>query len=349
MTLEKDSAPLRVAGLGAGYFSHFHYDGWRRIDGVDLVAACDHEPDKAAAVGVPAYADLTAMLRAVRPDLLDIIVPPTAQAAAIRTALAEGVRAMICQKPFCSSLEEAATITTEAEAAGATLIIHENFRFQPWYRTIKAQIAAGAIGTTQQMTFRLRPGDGQGPRAYLDRQPYFQTMSRFLVHETAVHWIDTFRFLLGPPESVYADLRHLNPAVAGEDAGHILFDFAGGTRALFDGNRHLDHAAANPRCTMGEALVEGTEGTISLSGDGALRLRRFGARDSIEILSPDTSGIFGGDCVHALQAHVVACLRDNRLPENTARAYLPVITIEEAIYASAQEGRKIALADRKPT
>ena len=31
-------------------------------------------------------------------------------------------------------------------------------------------------------------GDGQGPRAYLDRQPYFQQMPRFLIHETAIHY-----------------------------------------------------------------------------------------------------------------------------------------------------------------
>ena len=48
-----------------------------------------------------------------------------------------------------------------------------------------------------RVAFRLRPGDGQGPRAYLDRQPYFQTMPRLLVVETAIHWIDTFRFLMG--------------------------------------------------------------------------------------------------------------------------------------------------------
>ena len=33
--------------------------------------------------------------------------------------------------------------------------------------------------------------------AYLERQPYFQTMPRFLVHETAIHLVDVFRFLLG--------------------------------------------------------------------------------------------------------------------------------------------------------
>ena len=30
------------------------------------------------------------------------------------------------------------------------------------------------------------------PRAYLDRQLYSQKMRRFLIHETAIHFIDTF-------------------------------------------------------------------------------------------------------------------------------------------------------------
>lgn len=335
--------PIRVAGLGAGYFSRFHYAAWRRIPGVELAAVCDLDRAKAKAVGVTAYTDLAEMLRATVPDLLDVIVPPPAQAHAIRTALAAGVRTLICQKPFCTSPDEALAITEEAEAAGALLVIHENFRFQPWYRAMKSCLETGQIGAVQQVTFRLRPGDGQGPRAYLDRQPYFQKMPRFLVHETAVHWIDTFRFLLGPPSAVYADLRRVNPAIAGEDAGYILFDFASGARALFDGNRLLDHMAQNTRCTMGEALAEGTAGTLTLTGDGALTLRRFGTTDKTQVLAPDTSGTFGGDCVLALQSHVVTCLRTGVMPENTARAYLPVIAIEEAIYASAAEAGKLSL------
>ena len=136
-------------------------------------------------------------------------------------------------------------------------------------------IGEGTLGTIQNMNFRLRTGDGQGPRAYLDRQPYFQTMPRLLVHETAVHWIDTFRYLLGDVSSVYADLRRLNPAIKGEDAGLILMDHSSGAQSLFDGNRHLDHAAKNHRLTLGEATLEGTKATLSLTGDGALHLRKF--------------------------------------------------------------------------
>ncbi len=336
---------LRVACVGAGYFSQFHYGSWARMDRARLVGSCNRDIEKARATGLPAYADLNQMLTDQKPDLLDIILPPLAQAQAIRTALAAGIKWIICQKPFCVDLREARLITKEAEEVGATIVIHENFRFQPWYRTIKQALADGVVGQVHQVTFRLRPGDGQGPDAYLARQPYFQTMERFLVHETAVHWVDTFRYLLGDPISVYADLRNVNPVIAGEDAGYILFEHPGGVRALFDGNRHLDHAADNLRRTMGEALVEGTEGAIELLGDGSVSLRRFGSC-GIEVLLPaDTSAGFGGDCVHALQSHVVSGILDGTPLENRAQEYLAVEVIEEAIYASAECGCRQMLGD----
>lgn len=336
---------LKVACAGAGYFSQFHYGSWARMDRVRLVGSCNRDIEKARATGLPAYSDLSLMLAEQHPDLLDIILPPEAHAGTIRTALNAGIKWIICQKPFCLDLAEAERITAEAEAAGAVIVIHENFRFQPWYRAIKDALDSGDIGQLQQVTFRLRPGDGQGPDAYLARQPYFQKMTRFLVRETAVHWVDTFRFLLGDPFAVYADLRRINGAIAGEDAGYILFDHPNGVRALFDGNRHLDHAADNLRRTMGEALFEGTGGTITLGGDGAVHLRPFGSCDVRVLLGPDTWEGFGGDCVHALQSHVVRFILDRAAPENRASEYLTVERIEAAIYASADSGCKLPLGE----
>lgn len=336
-------SPLKVACVGAGYFSQFHYGSWARMDTVELVASCDRDIEAAKRTGLPAFADLAQMIDHAQPDLLDIILPPVAQAQAIRLALGKGVRTLICQKPFCQDHTEAEDITALAESHGATLIVHENFRFQPWYRTLKAQLDRNAVGTLQQITFRLRPGDGQGPRAYLDRQPYFQDMSRFLVHETAVHWVDTFRYLLGNPTAVYADLRQVNPVISGEDAGYMLFDHPGGVRALLDGNRHLDHAADNHRRTMGEALIEGTAGSIKLRGDGSLWRRGFQETHETCLLPANEWEGFGGDCVHHLQSHVVSGLLNGTPLENTARDYLQVIDIEEAIYASADTGQKIKL------
>ncbi|WP_299772942.1 Gfo/Idh/MocA family oxidoreductase [uncultured Tateyamaria sp.] len=335
---------IRVACIGAGYFSQFHYGSWARMDGVALVGACDLDKAKAQATGAPDFDDLGVMLTEAAPDLLDIILPPPAHAATIRAALTAGIKWIICQKPFCMDIDEARSIVAEAEAAGARLVVHENFRFQPWYRAIKAELEAGSIGEVLNATFRLRPGDGQGPEAYLDRQPYFQQMPRFLVHETAVHWVDTFAYLFGPASAVYADLRRINPVIAGEDAGHVIFDH-GPMRALFDGNRHLDHVADNLRRTMGEALIEGTQGILALHGDGSVTRRAFGLSEVETILGPDTWDGFGGDCVHALQSHVIRAMTEGTPLENTARDYLRVIAVKDAIYASAKEGRKVTLEE----
>lgn len=334
---------VKVACIGAGYFSQFHYGSWARIDRVSLVGSCNRDIEKARATGLPAFNDLNTMLAETTPDLLDIILPPVAHAQTIRTALAAGVKTMICQKPFCTSLSEAQEITALAKAAGAMILIHENFRFQPWFRAIKSAIDAGHVGTVQQVTFRLRPGDGQGPNAYLARQPYFQQMEKLLIHETGVHYVDTFRYLLGTPTAVYADLRKMNPVIAGEDAGYVLFDHTGNARALLDGNRHLDHRAENLRCTMGEGLIEGTEGTLTLTGDGAVQLRKHSNTAMREILAPNTGDGFGGDCVHHLQSHVISGLLDGTELENEASDYLQVIRIEEAIYASSEGGRKLEI------
>ncbi|MEM9104841.1 MAG: Gfo/Idh/MocA family oxidoreductase [Pseudomonadota bacterium] len=335
--------PIRVACVGAGYFSRFHYEAWGRIDGALPVASVNRDITKAQSTGLPAYSDLHEALADQKPDLLDIITPPPTHLATIGKALDAGLKAIICQKPFCADLSEAEQAVALAEQAGVPLIVHENFRFQPWYRVIRSAIEAGRVGTLQQLTFRLRTGDGQGPEAYLERQPYFQSMPRFLVHETAVHWIDVFRFLAGEPQSVYGDLRKVNPAIAGEDAGYIVLGYASGARALFDGNRLLDHKAENHRLTLGEALVEGTQGSMTLSGDGSVRRRAFGSQEETVILEAKDYHGFAGDCVYVLQKHVVDGLRLGTPVENTARDYLANIRIVEAVYRSNESGERVAL------
>lgn len=332
---------LRVACIGAGYFAQFHHDAWRRAARADLVGVCDQVLARAEASGAPAFSDMAEMLAQTRPDIVDIATPPPTHADAIRQALEVSPKAIICQKPFATSLKEARTLTELAQRAKVPLIIHENFRFQPWYRAIHTEMQRGTIGEVLQASFRLRPGDGQGPRAYLDRQPYFQTMPRLLIHETGVHFVDIFRFLLGTPCAVYGDLRRVNPVIAGEDAGYFTLDHPTGARALFDGNRLLDHAAINHRLTMGDALIEGTTGTLNLSGDGAVTHRRFGEVSAQEVLPAREWPGFAGDCVAALCNHVVDALLDGTKLENPATDYLSVMETVEAIYRSDMEGRKI--------
>jgi predicted dehydrogenase len=251
--------------------------------------------------------------------------------------------ATICQKALAATYAESAAIVETAERAGISLAVHENFRFMPHFREAKRMVESGALGALHGVAFRLRPGDGQGPRAYLDRQPYFQQMPRFLVYETAIHLIDSFRFLMGEVEAVYARLRRVNPAIAGEDAGYIVFEFAGGATGLFDGNRLNDHVARNTRRTMGEMWLEGSGGVLRLDGDARLWWKPHGGEERQHAYDRGREDTFGGGACEHLQRHVVRHLLEGAPLENSGRDYLANLRVQEAVYASAAQGRRIAL------
>jgi predicted dehydrogenase len=331
---------LRVATIGAGYFSQFHHDAWARMDAAELVGLCDLDQTRASGTAarwaIPhVFSDAAEMLDRLKPDLVDIIAPPVAHLDLIKLAAARHVN-VICQKTFCLSIEEAKQAVQIADTAKVLLVVHENFRFQPWYAEIKQRLESGSLGQIYQATFRLRPGDGQGPDAYLNRQPYFQKMDRFLVHETAIHFVDTFRYLFGEVADVFAELTRLNPAIAGEDAGIIIFRHRNGVRAVFDGNRLVDHPALNHRFTMGEMMVEGERGVLRLDGDGNLFERALRTNEWRPIDFERNDVGFAGDSVYRLQRHVVDHLAGGGPVANSAQDYIANLVIEDAIYRSAE-------------
>merc|ERR1712194_178334 len=186
------------------------------------------------------------------------------------------------------------------------------------------------------VSFRMRPGDGQGnPPTYVSRQPYFQHMERFLIHETGIHFVDVFRFLLGEVRAVYADLRRLNSVIAGEDAGTVVFNFEDNEkRAVLDCNRLVDHHADNTRLTMGEMLLEGSEGVLRLDGNGNIFLRkRNPSAETQHHFSWENRG-FAGDSVFFFQSHVVSHILRKTPLFNSGRDYLRNVEIVEAIYES---------------
>ncbi len=343
---------LRVAGVGVGYFAQFHLAGWKAIPEVDYVALCDCDGARARACakrfGIPrVFSSLEQMLDAAQPDVLDIVTPPPSHAAFVAEAARRRLAA-ICQKPLAPTYGEALALVETAERAGSPLIAHENFRWTPWHRETKRLIESGRLGNLHSVAFRLRPGDGQGPHAYLDRQPYFQTMPRLLVYETAIHWIDTFRFLMGEVRAVFASLRRLNPVIAGEDAGYMVFEFETGATGLFDGNRLNDHAASNPRRTMGEMWLEGSAGVLRLDGEARLWWKPHRGAEVEHPYDAGPAESFGGGACEHLQRHIVRHLCDGAPLENAAREYLVNLRVQEAVYRSHGEGRRIELAAFQP-
>lgn len=339
---------LNGVAVGAGYFSQFHFDAWSRIEGVRLSAICDAESAAAQRAArefkIPrTYSDFAEMLETERPDFVDIITRPDSHLELTRIAAEHGA-AVICQKPLAPTIKEAEQLVDAAEAAGIRLMVHENFRFQPWYREIRRLLDAGTTGRTlHSLSFRMRTGDGYGSDAYLARQPYFRDMPRFLLHETGVHFIDTFRFLAGEINDVTAVLRRLNPAIKGEDAGHLTFQFASGALGTWDANRCNESSADDPRYTFGTLLVESDGGSIRLDEEGRLFVKPLGQSEVEHNYAHERRG-FAGDCVFFTQRHFIDCLRDGREFETSGRNYLTTLQLVEAAYQSAEQRRPTAVS-----
>lgn len=334
---------LKGVCVGAGYFSRFQYEAWSRIPEVRIVALCNRDEAKgklmAAEFGIAnVYTSVGKMLDEERPHFMDIITPPETHLEFCREAYKRGIH-VIVQKPLAPTLEEAERIVAEATAAGVRLMVHENFRFQPWYREIKKLLEENVIGKRIfSAYFRMRMGDGWGEDAYLSRQPYFREMERLLVYETGIHFIDTFRYLFGEVASVYAKLRRLNPVIKGEDAGIVHFDFVNGAQAVWDANRYNQNNAANQRYTFGEMVIDGEGGSIRLYSNGDVTVQKLGSWETQYAYKHEDKN-FAGDCVYATQKHFVDCLLNGKLFETSGEDYLKNIRIQEAVYASAGNNR----------
>jgi predicted dehydrogenase len=343
MSSRPESPRLKGVCIGAGYFSHFQYEAWSRIPEVEIVAFSNRDAAKAAEVTAKfgltkCYTDYREMFDREKPDFVDIITPPPSHQAICAEAARRGIH-IICQKPLGPSLAVAREIVADAARARVKFMVHENFRFQPWHREIKRLIASGAIGDKlHSLYFRSRMGDGWGENAYIPRQPYFRDYPRLLVYETGVHYIDTFRYLVGDISRVTAWLRRLNPVIKGEDCGLLIFEFANGAIGQWDANRFNEPACpvSEARYTFGEFLVEGNGGSLRLYLDGRITLKKLGGEEQPVDYRHERRG-FAGDCCFIAQRHFADCLLTGSPCETSGEEYLKTMAIQEAMYASAAQ------------
>ncbi|MHC4175332.1 MAG: Gfo/Idh/MocA family protein [Planctomycetota bacterium] len=332
---------FKAVAAGAGYFSHFQYEAWQRIPEVTVTAFCNRNTDRAKQItdkyGITRhYTDYREMLEKEKPDFVDIITPPPTHLEMCKAAADLGIN-VICQKPLAPTFKEACQIVDYTNKAGIRFMVHENWRFQPWYREIRKLLDDGAVGDKIHcLYFRSRMGDGWGQDAYLDRQPYFRDYPRLLVYENGVHFIDTYRYLAGQVKRVYAVLKKLNPVIAGEDYALVVFEFEFGATGVWDANRYNESNYDNPRYTFGEFLVDCSGGSIRLYNDGRLAIQKLGEDQTEHEYHHEDRG-FAGDCCYTTQRHFIDRLIDGGPFETNGTDYLRTLAVQDAVYASAEK------------
>lgn len=331
--------------VGAGHFAAYHADAWHRVPGVRITAVCDIDrhaaDDLAQRHGIGArFADWREMIDSQRPDFVDVVTPPDTHDAICRHAAARGVH-VICQKPLTSSLEEATALVDDVARARVRFMVHANWRWQPWYRRTRELLDDGAIGAPFSLSFLMRTGESWDVDAFLDRPDVAHEAPRMLLREMGVHFVDSFRYLLGEVETVYARTRRHNRIVRGEDAALVVLGFVDGPTAILDASRYNESTAADPMFTFGTMRLDGAKGHLLLHADGNLSLHPLGGiPELVEVDIPEAG--FAGDCVRATQGHFAEALRTGVEFETPGRDWLRTLRVVEAAYRSAESGEVVA-------
>ncbi|WP_339715230.1 Gfo/Idh/MocA family oxidoreductase [uncultured Kriegella sp.] len=333
---------LKGVCIGAGYFSQFHFEAWQRLENVDIVGVYDLVKERAESVVVKygfnkTYDDVEKMFLKERPDFVDIITPPETHLELCQLAIKHQI-AIICQKPLAPTLAESTEIAKYVEKSTVRMMVHENFRFQPWHRELKKLLDQNVIGAQlHTIHLRMRMGDGWQTDAYMNRQPYFREMERLLIYETGIHFIDVFQYLMGDITQVYAKLKTLNPNIKGEDFAWVHFDFANQALGFLDANRYNENIAEDPRLTFGSVLIEGEGGSLRLYDNGNITIQPLGKQErphKYAFLKQN----FSGDCVFHTQSHFIENLISGNPFETDVTRYLRNIKVLEKVYESSEKG-----------
>ena len=221
--IKKDERRLRVGVLGAGPIAQFaHLESCVKARNADLYAICDTAPDllaRMAAYYAPArtFTDYDAML--ADPDCEAVIVATSdAWHVPMSIRALEAGKAVLCEKPLGTSVEEVEELATVVRRTGKVLQVGHMKRFDPGLEAAKSFIdtrmgealalKAWYCDSTHRYTMtdavqplpvtsanQTRPAGN--PKADLRR--YYM-----LAHGS--HLVDTARFLCGPITEVRARL-----------------------------------------------------------------------------------------------------------------------------------------------
>jgi predicted dehydrogenase len=135
-------ARLRAAVIGVGHLGRHHARLLATLDGVELTAAVDILPDRAAAAAEATGAAALQDARELhgRVDAVVVAVPTEQHHAVARPFLEQGV-AVLIEKPIARSAAEADDLLNAARASGATLAVGHTERYNPAVAAIKPLVS----------------------------------------------------------------------------------------------------------------------------------------------------------------------------------------------------------------
>lgn len=209
--------------------------------------------------GIRAYTDYRALLDAHELDILSVATSDHRHADIVVGAAERGVRAIFCEKPLATTLEDADRMIAACENHGTILSVDHTRRWSATYHMARDRVRDGAVGELRQIVGVLG-----GPRAMLFRN--------------GTHLVDLLSFFA---ESTPAWVWAVNDAEYGDydtyrgDGGRTaelepgVFGFVGyenGVRAVYNGTKHQPaDFGADLLGAKGKLVVRDTGATLHRS------------------------------------------------------------------------------------
>lgn len=328
------SRPLRIGLIGAGWVTQHHLAGWQRQAGrARVVAITDPNQqrarERATAFSIDeVYEDAGDLFKNAEVDAVDIAAPREAHEPLVRLAAEHGLP-ILCQKPLAPT--HAAAEALVRSTGHVRLMVHENWRFRPYYRQIAEWLGAGRIGAVVQAQMTLLSSglipDERGVLPALERQPFLVSLDRALVMEILIHHIDTLRFLLGDLKVVHARTGKTCSAIKGEDRAAITFEGTQGATVMLLSNL-LAHG--QPAALVDRLTLIGEKGVIRLAGNNLVCEGASPAE-----LQYDLAACYL-DSYTATISHFLDCLASGAPFETSPEDNLQTLRLVEDIYIENQ-------------
>lgn len=192
---------MKIGIVGSGYMGQTHIEAYKNC-GVKELYVCDTNLENAQKLaqkyGGKAYGDFNQMLDEVKPDAVSICVPTPLHNPLSIAALEKGV-AVLCEKPFASSSEEAEEIVNKAKQTGTPLMVAHVLRFMKPYYYLKKCVEDGRFGKLLSLSMKR---NSTAPLWSAGNWLMNIEKSGGAVIDMHTHETDMTVFLFGKPKSV---------------------------------------------------------------------------------------------------------------------------------------------------
>ena len=340
-----------VGIVGSAFAASLHADAYRRCAYAKVMAATSKAPEELRQFGrrfdIPHVSDdLEGMLARDDIQMVSICAPNFTHKELVLTALGAG-KHVVCEKPLATTVEDAKAMVTAARAAGRRLFYAEDWVFAPALVRVAELVGEGAVGKVVYV--KAKESHLGSHSIFAQRREYCGGGA--MIH-LGIHAVGFVLALLADEVTEVwgavtggggANLVHQD--YTGEDWAVGLLSFAGGVRALVEGNY----------VTVGglDDIVEvyGSDGVIKvdLSQGSPLNVySRPGFAYAVE--KADTTKGWTRPAVDELRnlgypdeiAHFVDCVRRDQPARRGVRAEdgLRALEVVHAIYRSA-EGKRV--------